>query len=99
MNYIITQLNSITIQKEIGKQECSIKISAPDTMNVELSTSSLQMTNFRGQVLKEIKLHWKDMFTDGVQIFLEGIFKDQDSGIATVGKYDLFNNILIEMGD
>ena len=99
MNLIMTKINSITIQKEADKKLCSLEISSPTTLEVSFLSDRITAVNFYGQIVSEVKLNWQDMFTDGVQILVEGVFEDTDNGVYTIGKYDMLNGAFIEMGD
>lgn len=95
----MTRINKITIQKEIDGKKCSIDISSPTNLDVSISTERITATDIYGRIISETKLHWRDMFADGVQLLIEGIFEDTDSGIATTGIYDMLNNTFTDTGD
>ena len=96
MNLVVRKMNNITLQKKVDGKCCAIEINNLDNATLSVSTECVDYVDPCGCLLWQDYLHWQDMFQNGVEILIDGEFKDLDSGRLYNIVYDMFSNSVIE---
>ena len=85
---IIKKIDEIIIKKRIGGRECSLKIEAHKS-DKGLCISTNDYVDFYRS--KE-NLKWKDVFSEGTQMLIAGLFENTETGDVYKGTYDIMTN-------
>lgn len=91
-NILIKKIYKITIKKEEQDKECHIEFASDSAMKCSILNESIEYRCRYDIIVGSRLLKWQDMFSDGVQVLVEALFENLDTGEEFTGIYDILGN-------